>query len=87
MDLKSIEYGGGNQVLLTWQILRHSGDHHVFVAARKGVRADLAQQFDAEVLDPTEIGVVAEINNRTNGVGVDLAIETAAQPETVTMAL
>ena len=79
--------GTGNQGLLTWHILRHSGDHHVFVAARKGVRVDLAQQFDAEVLDPTEIGFVAEIKNRTNWVGVDLAIETAAQPKTVTMAL
>ncbi|MGD8291601.1 MAG: 2,3-butanediol dehydrogenase [Desulfobacterales bacterium] len=79
--------GAGNQGLLTWQILKHSGAHQVFVAARKGVRADLARQFGAEVLDPTEIDVVAEIKDRTNGVGVDLAVETAAQPETVTMAL
>ena len=73
--------------LLTWQILRHSRIHQVFVAARKGVREDLARQFRAEELDPTEIDVIAEIKDRTNGVGVDLAVETAAQPETVTMAL
>ena len=36
---------------------------------------------------PRTIDVVAEIKNRTNGAGVDPAIETAAQPETVTMAL
>jgi (R,R)-butanediol dehydrogenase / meso-butanediol dehydrogenase / diacetyl reductase len=39
------------------------------------------------VLDPTEIDVVAEVKMRTGGDGVDLTIETAGQPETVTMAL
>jgi len=79
--------GAGNQGLLTWQILRHSGAHKIFVAARKGMRAALARQLGAEVLDPTEIDVVAEVKMRTGGDGVDLTIETAGQPETVTMAL
>jgi (R,R)-butanediol dehydrogenase/meso-butanediol dehydrogenase/diacetyl reductase len=79
--------GAGNQGLLTWQILKHSGAHKVFVAARRGARAALARQLGAEVLDPTEIDVVAEVRKRTDGDGVDLTIETAGQPETVTMAL
>ena len=52
--------------LLTWQILRHSRIHQVFVAARKGVREDLARQFRAEELDPTEIDVMGEIKDRAN---------------------
>jgi (R,R)-butanediol dehydrogenase/meso-butanediol dehydrogenase/diacetyl reductase len=79
--------GSGNQGLLTWQILRHSAAHKVFVAARRGARANVARQLGADVLDPTEIDVVAEVRKRTDGDGVDLTIETAGQPETVTMAL
>ncbi len=79
--------GAGNQGLLTWQILKHSGAYKVFVAARKGARAAVARQLGAEVLDPTEMDVVAEVRKRTNGDGVDLAIEAAGRPETVTMAL
>ena len=79
--------GAGNQGLLTWQILKHSPAYKVFVVARKGMRSNLAKQLGAEVLDPTEIDVVAEVKRRTSGDGVDLTIETAGQPETVGMAL
>lgn len=79
--------GAGNQGLLSWQILKHSPAHKVFVVARKGMRGSLAKQLGAEVLDPTEIDVVAEVKRRTGGDGVDLTIETAGQPETVAMAL
>ena len=79
--------GAGNQGLLTWQILKHSPAYKVFVVARKGMRSNLAKQLGAEVLDPTEIDVVAEVKRRTGGDGVDLTIETAGQPETVAMAL
>ncbi len=79
--------GAGNQGLLTWQILNHSGAHQLFVAARKGARAAVARQLGAEVLDPTEIDVVAEVRSRTGGDGVDLTIEAAGRPETVAMAL
>jgi len=79
--------GPGNQGLLTWQILNHSGAFKVFMAARKGMRADLARKLGAEVLDPTEVDVVAEVKERTGGLGVDLTIETAGVPETVSMAL
>ncbi len=79
--------GAGNQGLLTWQILNHSGAHKVFVAARKGMRSDLARKLGAVVLDPTEIDVPEEIKKRTNGLGVDLTIETAGVPNTVSMAL
>ncbi|MHB0868884.1 MAG: 2,3-butanediol dehydrogenase [Chloroflexota bacterium] len=79
--------GAGNQGLLTWQILKHSGAHQVFVAARKGARAAVARQLGAEVLDPKEIDVAAEVRSRTGGDGVDLTIEAAGRPETVAMAL
>ena len=79
--------GAGNQGLLTWQILQHSGAHKVFVAARKGMRADLARELGANVIDPTEVEVPAEIMKRTDGLGADLTIETAGVPATVTMAL
>ena len=79
--------GAGNQGLLTWQILQHSGAHKVFVAARKGMRSDLARKLGADVIDPTEVDVPTEVKKRTNGLGVDLAIETAGVPATVTMAL
>ena len=79
--------GAGNQGLLTWQILNHSPAYQVFVAARKGMRSDLARKLGAEVLDPTEIDVVEEVKKRTGGDGVDLTIETAGQPGTVAMAL
>lgn len=78
--------GAGNQGLLTWQILKHAGAHQVFVAARKGMRAEVARQLGAEVLDPTEIDVAAEVQRRTGGEGVDLTIEAAGQPETVALA-
>jgi (R,R)-butanediol dehydrogenase/meso-butanediol dehydrogenase/diacetyl reductase len=79
--------GAGNQGLLSWQILKHSPAFKVFVVARKGMRSDLARQLGAEVLDPTEIDVVAEVKKRTGGDGVDVTIETAGQPGTVAMAI
>jgi len=79
--------GAGNQGLLTYQILKNSPAHQVFVAARKGMRSDLMRKLGAEVLDPTEIDVVEEVKQRTGGDGVDLAIETAGQPQTVAMAI
>ena len=79
--------GAGNQGLLSYQILKHSGAHQLFVAARKGARAAVARALGAEVLDPTEIDVVAEVRCRTGGIGVDLTIEAAGQPSTVDMAI
>lgn len=76
----------GNQGLLTYQILKHSAANQVFVVARKGMRAEVARSLGATVLDPTEIDVVAEVKKRTDGIGVDLAIEAAGQAETVKMA-
>jgi (R,R)-butanediol dehydrogenase/meso-butanediol dehydrogenase/diacetyl reductase len=79
--------GAGNQGLLTYQILKHSPAHKVFVVARKGKRSDIAKQLGAEVFDPTEMDVVSEVKKHTGGDGVDLTIETAGQPGTVAMAL
>ncbi|MGI5835156.1 MAG: 2,3-butanediol dehydrogenase [Chloroflexota bacterium] len=78
--------GAGNQGLLTWQILKNSPAHKVFVASRKGARSAVARQLGAEVLDPTEIDVAAEVRKRTDGIGVDIAIEAAGRPETVALA-
>ena len=77
----------GNQGLLTYQILRHAAANQVFVVARKGMRGELARSMGATVLDSTEIDVVAEVKKRTNGIGVDLVIEGAGQPETLQMAI
>lgn len=79
--------GAGNQGLLTYQILKHAAVNKVFVVARKGLRANVARSMGATVLDPTEIDVVAEIKKQTGGLGADLVIETAAQPETIRIAL
>ena len=79
--------GAGNQGLLSWQVLQHSGAHKVFVAARKGMRANLARELGADVIDPTEVDLVEEIKKRTDGLGVDLTMETAGVPQTVTQAL
>lgn len=78
--------GAGNQGLLAYQILKHSAAGQVLVVARKGLRANVARQMGATVLDPTEIDVVAEIKQRTGGLGADLVIETAGVESTIKMA-
>ncbi len=79
--------GAGNQGLLTWQVLNNGSAYKVFIAARKGMRSDMARKLGAEVIDPAEVDVVEEVRKRTGGDGVDVTIETAGQPSTVAMAL
>ena len=79
--------GAGNQGLLQYQLVRRAAASQVFMVELKGMRADVARSLGATVFDPEEVDVVAEIKKRTGGDGVDLAIDDAGQPETLTMAL
>lgn len=79
--------GAGNQGLLQYQLLKHSDASQVFMVELKGMRAEVARSLGATVFDPNEVDVVAEIKKRTNGDGVDLAIDDAGAPGTLAMAV
>jgi (R,R)-butanediol dehydrogenase/meso-butanediol dehydrogenase/diacetyl reductase len=79
--------GAGNQGLLQYQLVKRAAASQIFMVELKGMRADVARSLGATVLDPQEVDVVAEIKKRTGGDGVDLAIDDAGQPETLSMAI
>jgi (R,R)-butanediol dehydrogenase / meso-butanediol dehydrogenase / diacetyl reductase len=79
--------GAGNQGLLQYQLVNRSAASQVFMVELKGMRSDTARRLGATVFNPEDVDVVAEIKNRTGGIGVDLAIDDAGQAETLTMAL
>jgi (R,R)-butanediol dehydrogenase/meso-butanediol dehydrogenase/diacetyl reductase len=79
--------GAGSQGLLQYQLLKHSTASQVFMVARKGMRGDVARSLGATVFNPQEMDVVAEIKRRTDGDGVDLAIDDAGVSETLVMAI
>ena len=79
--------GAGNQGLLQYQLVRHSAASQVIMVEFEGKRAEVARSLGATVLDPEKVDVVAEVKKRTDGRGVDLALDDAGQSETLTMAL
>ncbi|MHB0868655.1 MAG: 2,3-butanediol dehydrogenase [Chloroflexota bacterium] len=79
--------GAGNIGLLTYQLLRHSGATRVFVVEPSPARAGMARQMGATVINPLETDVPAFVRERTDGEGVDLALECVGRAETVAMAL
>jgi (R,R)-butanediol dehydrogenase / meso-butanediol dehydrogenase / diacetyl reductase len=79
--------GAGNQGLLQFQLVNRSAASQVFVVELKGMRSDTARSLGATVFNPEDVDVVEEIKKRTDGNGVDLAIDDAGQAETLVMAL
>lgn len=78
--------GAGNQGLLTYQILKNSPAHKVFVVETSEIRAELARKLGAIVYNPLKDNVAEEIKRQTNGLGVDLTIETGGREESVALA-
>jgi len=70
--------GGGPIGIAVLQLLKLRGASKVFVAEIAPQRKENARQFGAtEILDPTEVDVVAKVRELTDGKGVDIAFDSA----------
>ena len=80
--------GAGMIGLLTFQTLKARGCGHVMAVDTKEARLDLARQLGADkCFNPHECDVAEEIAKRTDGRGVDIAIEAVGFAPTVEMAV
>lgn len=75
--------GAGTIGLVTIQAARAAGASKVFAIELSKDRKEKAKGLGAIVLDPTETDVVAEIQEQTDGQGVDVAVECIGKAETV----
>jgi L-iditol 2-dehydrogenase len=80
--------GAGTIGVLILQALRAAGCRRVFVSDVDATRLKLAKELGAtDVLLADKKDVVAEISQRTDGVGVDVAMEAVGRDETVNVAI
>jgi (R,R)-butanediol dehydrogenase/meso-butanediol dehydrogenase/diacetyl reductase len=75
--------GAGTIGLVTIQAARAAGASKVFAIELSKDRKAKAEGLGAIVLDPTETDVAAEIQDQTEGQGVDVAIECIGKAATV----
>jgi (R,R)-butanediol dehydrogenase/meso-butanediol dehydrogenase/diacetyl reductase len=75
--------GAGTIGLVTIQAARAAGASKVFAIELSKDRKEKAAGLGAIVLDPTETDVAAEIQDQTEGQGVDVAIECIGKAATV----
>jgi len=75
--------GAGTIGLVTIQAARAAGASKVFAIELSKDRKEKAKGLGASVLDPTETDVAAEIQDQTEGQGVDVAIECIGKASTV----
>ena len=75
--------GAGTIGLVTIQAARAAGAKKVFSIEIAKDRKKFANELGAIVLDPKETDVAAEIQDQTDGQGVDVAIECIGKAETV----
>jgi (R,R)-butanediol dehydrogenase/meso-butanediol dehydrogenase/diacetyl reductase len=75
--------GAGTIGLVTIQAARAAGASKVFAIELSKDRKEKAKGLGATVLDPTETDVAAEIQDQTDGQGVDVAIECIGKAATV----
>ncbi len=88
LDDDALVVGAGMIGLLTLQALRAAGCGRIFVTDLVPARLDLARQLGAdEVFQADRADVPAEILKRTNGRGVDVAIEAVGLTPTVQTAV
>ena len=79
--------GAGMIGLLTMQALQVAGCSRVFIADVDTTRLKLATGLGAEALLATGADLVAQISDRTNGKGVDVAVEAVGVDETIRAAI
>jgi L-iditol 2-dehydrogenase len=85
---KALVLGAGMIGLLCLQALRAAGCSSVYIADVDASRLKLAREVGAtETLHATGDELIAEILNRTNGAGVDLAVEAVGIDATVRSAV
>jgi (R,R)-butanediol dehydrogenase/meso-butanediol dehydrogenase/diacetyl reductase len=75
--------GAGTIGLVTIQAARAAGASKVFAIELSKDRKEKAKGLGAIVLDPTETDVAAEIQEQTDGQGVDVAVECIGKAATV----
>jgi (R,R)-butanediol dehydrogenase / meso-butanediol dehydrogenase / diacetyl reductase len=75
--------GTGTIGLVTIQAARAAGASKVFAIELSKDRKEKAKGLGAIVLDPTETDVAAEIQDQTEGQGVDVAVECIGKAATV----
>jgi (R,R)-butanediol dehydrogenase/meso-butanediol dehydrogenase/diacetyl reductase len=75
--------GAGTIGLVSIQAARAAGARKVFSIEVAKDRKQFAQDLGAIVLDPKETDVAADIQDQTDGQGVDVAIECIGKAETV----
>jgi L-iditol 2-dehydrogenase len=80
--------GAGMIGLLTLQAAKVAGCSRVLIADVDATRLNMAKQIGAEeVLHASGADLVAEVLRRTNGKGVDVALEAVGRNETVDVAI
>jgi len=86
-DSRALVVGAGTIGVLTLQALRAAGCKRVFVSDVDATRLRLAKELGATDVLLADQDVVAQILQRTGGVGVDVAIEAVGRSETVNAAI
>jgi L-iditol 2-dehydrogenase len=79
--------GAGTIGVLILQALRAAGCKRVFVSDVDATRLKMAKELGAADILPAERDTVAQILQRTGGVGVDVAMEAVGRNETVNAAI
>jgi L-iditol 2-dehydrogenase len=79
--------GAGTIGALTLQALRAAGCRRVFVSDVDATRLKMAKELGAEEVLSASEDAVAQILQRTGGVGVDVAMEAVGRNETVNAAI
>jgi L-iditol 2-dehydrogenase len=86
-DSTALVVGAGTIGVLTLQALRAAGCKRVFVTDVDATRLKLAKELGAADVLLADKDVVAQIFQRTSGVGVDVAMEAVGRNETVNAAI
>ena len=87
VESTALVVGAGTIGVLTLQALRAAGCKRVFVSDVDATRLKMAKELGAADVLLADADVVAQILQRTGGVGVDLAMEAVGRNETVNMAI
>jgi len=78
--------GQGALGLIATQLVKLMGALKIIVSEPIAFKRELAKKFGADIIiDPSTTNVVHEIENITNGQGVNVVIEAAGVPETIRM--
>jgi L-iditol 2-dehydrogenase len=84
----ALVFGAGPIGLLTIAMLKLSGIRRIWSVEPVGARRELAQAMGADaVIDPSAADPVREVLRDTSGRGVDIAIDCAAQGDTINQCL